>query len=252
MRKILYAFRFLTIIPIPWKQDENLTEVARSTIFFPLIGLIIGGFLALLEFLLRDKLSPMATSGLILSMWVIVTGGLHLDGLSDVSDGLGGRSREESLRIMKDSNIGAFGAISLILILVLKLIFINEIITISNNNHLLYPLVLAPAWGRLMELIVIRLFKTGREGGMGSFFKNEMREREWIAPLVLTLSLTIYLLSIYSLLIILPLLLTTLTFATYLSRKFGGLTGDGYGAVCEISELLFLIIFSLARAFNLL
>lgn len=244
MKKILYAFRFLTILPISWKQDEDLTEVARSIIFFPFVGIVLGLTLTCISFILKPLFSPLTISVLIVFLWILFTGGLHLDGLSDLFDGLGGKNREDSLRIMKDSNIGAFGALSLIAIIILKITFLFEIISNSNNSFI-YPLILAPGWGRLFELLVIRFFKSARPEGMGNFFKKEIREREWIIPLVLLLILTIYLLTYKSLIFLTILSVVIFLFSKKISKRLGGLTGDCYGAICEISEFMFLLLFAI-------
>lgn len=245
MRKILYAFRFLTILPIPWKQDEDLTKVARSMIYFPLVGLVIGSVLVLVEFLLKTRISPLTNSTIITFLWIFITGGLHLDGLSDLADGLGGRDREHRLEIMKDSRIGAFGALSLILLIILKIVFIRELLLNKNSSIIVLPLLLAPVWARNMQLISIKFFRSARKDGMGSFFKNEMRNREWLIPLIISTALTIYLSSFYALILLLPFVLIMVLFALSISKKLEGLTGDCYGAICELSEVLFLFIFLL-------
>lgn len=245
MKKILYAFRFLTILPIPWKQDEDLTKVARSMIYFPLVGLVIGFVLVLVEFLLKTRISPLTNSTIITFLWIFITGGLHLDGLSDLADGLGGRDREHRLEIMKDSRIGAFGALSLILLIILKIVFIRELLLNKNSSIIVLPLLLAPVWARNMQLISIKFFRSARKDGMGSFFKNEMRNREWLIPLIISTALTIYLSSFYALILLLPFVLIMVLFALSISKKLEGLTGDCYGAICELSEVLFLFIFLL-------
>ncbi|MGL1891320.1 MAG: adenosylcobinamide-GDP ribazoletransferase [Spirochaetaceae bacterium] len=242
MKRLLYAFRFLTILPIPWKQDEDLNKVAGSIIYFPFVGLSIGIILSSIIYILNPLISPLATASISVLLWILFTGGLHLDGLSDLFDGFGGGNREDRLRIMKDSNIGAFGALSLILLIILKIIFVRELI-ITDSSKLLFPLILAPTWGRLMQLIVIRFFKSARPDGMGNFFKKSIKEWYWITPLVLTLGLTIYLLSPLSILFILPLILILILFSISVSKKLEGLTGDCYGAICEITELLFIVLY---------
>ena len=244
MRKILYALRFLTILPIGWKQDEDMTEVARSMIFFPFVGLVIGGLLTGVVHNLFQHFSLLAISTITIFLWVAFTGGLHLDGLSDLFDSFGGRTKEDRLRIMTDSNIGAFGAISLIGIIILKIVFLQELI-INWDSGIIFPILLAPAWGRLMEILAIRFFNSAKPNGMGVFFKSNIREREWIIPFILITILTIYLLSIKSIITIIILLLIMFLFAKKVSNKLDGLTGDCYGAICEITELLFLILCAL-------
>lgn len=252
MKKILYAFRFLTILPIPWKQDEDLTKVARSMIYFPFVGLIIGLLVSFVELLFRSRFTPLTTSALIVFLWIILTGGLHLDGLSDLADGLGGKNREDRLRIMKDSRIGAFGAISLIILILLKIIFVRELIILHTTSGLLLPLFLSPVWSRVMVLLSIRFFKSARKDGMGNFFKSEMGKKEWIIPIIISTVGTIYLLSIYTIFLLVPFCIIMLSIAKSVSRKLDGLTGDCYGAVCEISELLFIFLYLLLKSFDVI
>lgn len=248
MVKLIYALRFLTVLPIPWKEDEDMQEVAKSMMFFPLVGLIIGGLLSVISFALLNKVSYLTISTIVIVAWIILTGGLHLDGLSDLFDGFGGRTKEDRLRIMKDSTIGAFGTLSLIIVIVAKIVFVREfLLDFSLSNNLL-PLILTPVWGRCMILVSIRFFNSARPNGMGDFFKREMKEINWITPLLLSLILTLYTISIGSLLIVLLLIISIFLFALFIAKKLGGLTGDCYGAICEISELLFLLFYQIGSS----
>lgn len=252
MKRILYAFRFLSILPIPWKQNEDMKEVAKSMIFFPLVGLLLGLCLCLIEYLLRDKITPLSISLIVVTLWVLFTGGLHLDGLSDLFDGLGGRTPKASLEIMKDSRVGAFGAISLILIILFKITFLRELQLLKLNSSLLYPLLLSPVWSRVNVLLSINFFRSARPGGMGDFFKKEMGLLDWLLSLILTTLTTVLILSPYSLILILPLLGINLLISKKISKKLGGLTGDCYGALSEISETLFLLLFVIFSSLGIL
>jgi adenosylcobinamide-GDP ribazoletransferase len=116
MRLFLIAFQFLTIVPLPLAVRCEEQDLGRSMSFFPLVGLALGAGLAGCDFLLAPLL-PRAVGDLILvAILTVVTGALHLDGLSDVCDGLAARgSRERFLEIMKDSRVGAVGAVALVL-----------------------------------------------------------------------------------------------------------------------------------------
>lgn len=240
MKRILYAFRFLTILPIPWKQDEDLTVVARSMIYFPFVGLTLGALLLGLSYILNPFLSELTTASVIVTTWILLTGGLHLDGLSDLFDGFGGRDKKQRLEIMKDSNIGAFGALALIIIILLKVVLVREVLINSPGTYNI--LLITPVWGRLIQLITIRFYPCARQDGMGSFFKKVIRMQEWLVPLFLTIVLTIYLFSFWVLIPLLIFITTIILFSNSISKMLGGLTGDCYGAICEISEVLFLLL----------
>src|SRR6185369_2088474 len=121
MRLFLVAFQFLTIVPLPFAVRCEQEDLGRSMSFFPLVGLALGALLAGADFLLAPLL-PRGVADLVLIVLLsVVTGGLHLDGLSDVCDGLAARgSRQRFLEVMKDSRVGAVGALSLVLALGLK------------------------------------------------------------------------------------------------------------------------------------
>ena len=121
MRLFLIAFQFLTIIPLPFTIRCEKDDLGRSTAFFPLVGLTIGGLLVAANWLLSPWLARPLCDALLITLVTLITGALHLDGLADVCDGLAARgSRERFLAIMKDSQVGAIGAVGLVLVLLLK------------------------------------------------------------------------------------------------------------------------------------
>ena len=172
MKKILYALRFMTVIPIPYKQDEDMTAVARSLAWFPLVGALIGTVLWGTARLFLLFLSPLTSAFLVTASSLILTGGLHLDGLSDLADGLGGGTdRERRLEIMKDSRIGAFGALALIVFLILKGLFFSELLQNLPAEEL-FLLILPPLWARSFAVIIIKSFPTARPGEWGIFSRK--------------------------------------------------------------------------------
>lgn len=233
--KFLYALRFLTVLPLPWKEGEDLKTVARSLSLFPVAGGLIGLFLWGSMLLFSSLFPPGVTGFLVLVLWVFITGALHLDGVSDVADGLGGsRNPEKSLEIMKDSRIGAFGAAALILILLGKYSVLRE---------LTHPvgLILAPVAARCYQVIMIWFFPCARKGGMGDFFKENIRKRELITALITTWIMLFCIGGTEALLLFVITLVPISLFAHYTGRRLKGLTGDVYGTLCEGGELLFLL-----------
>ena len=121
MRLILIAFQFLTIIPLPFGFRCEKEDLGRSTAFFPLVGLAIGGLLAGANWLISPWIARPLCDALLITLLALITGALHLDGLADVCDGLAARGgRERFLAVMKDSQVGAVGAVGLVLGLLLK------------------------------------------------------------------------------------------------------------------------------------
>jgi len=253
VKKFLYALRFLTVIPLPYRQDEDMTDVARSHALFPLIGFLLGLILwgtAKLSLLI---FSPLTTGFLLMIASLIMTGGLHLDGLSDLADGLGGgRDRESRLEIMKDSRIGAFGALTLIGFLLVKGLFFRELLSRLEGTSLLL-LVLPPLWARGFAVLIIRVFPSARPGGMGDFFQKSARPIDLISAMILTAGLSTALLIIAGQIVLLTLLpvlfLLMLIPAGRINRLLAGLTGDCYGALIEGAELLSLFLLILGTEF---
>ena len=120
MKRFLIALQLMTTIPVRVKDIED-KDIAGSINFFPIAGAIIGTMLAGLNVLLSALLPSLAANALLLVFWVLITGGLHLDGLADTIDGFSaGSQKEKIVRVMHDSATGAKGVVALVLILLLK------------------------------------------------------------------------------------------------------------------------------------
>lgn len=243
MREFLLAISFLTVIPAYGNRLADDKDMAGSLAYYPLVGFIIGALLAALANLCQLLSLGMSGTALVIVFWIILTGGLHLDGLIDSADGLfSGKDRERKLEIMRDSRIGAMGAIALAALLILKFSFLSEI-TYPD----LYLLIIAPAFGRAIMLLGIYFFPYARSGpGLGSFAD----QANWIHILIaiITLFLGTFLLAKSSGLIMLGLAAVPIALVIiWAARQLGGLTGDSYGAICELSETMFLITAVLVR-----
>ena len=237
MRKLIYALRFMTILPIPWKENEDLVKVSRSSGVFPLVGFIIGLLLAGTGFLFQSLPSTVIAVTQTL-LWIFLTGGLHLDGLSDTFDGIGSRQdRDKTLEIMKDSNIGAFGAIALISQILLKYVLISEL-----NNISYWLIIIPPVTGRWGQLISIYYYRSARDSGMGKFFKDYIRKYELIQGLLITVVSYCLILPIPGILLLPVHAVLIFGISTGISRKLGGLTGDVYGLICETGESATLLL----------
>jgi len=242
----LEAVRFLTFIPLP-AREASWEEVGRGTAYFPLVGALLGSILVLADTLLGKIWSRLLVSAVLVVLWVILTGGLHLDGLADTVDGLrGGRGREERLAIMRDSRLGAFGGVAIFCLLALKLAFVNELDPAWHGRGLL----LAPTLGRWAMVYGIWAFPSARPGGTGSIFKEHSGLRELVLAtmLALVVALSLSLFHLWGLAILSGLWLAVALLGWTLTRTLGGLTGDTYGALCEVSEVLVLAMVALIGA----
>ncbi len=121
IRQFAAAIAFLTRLPAPSRMAFDAKDIGRSARWFPLIGLMIGGFLVAALQLFTLVFPPLVTAFLIAAIDALLTGALHLDGLADTADGFGGgRTREDVLRIMRDHAIGSYGAVALIFVIAIK------------------------------------------------------------------------------------------------------------------------------------
>lgn len=238
IRSFLAALQFLSILPI--RTQFETVEIGRSTPFFPIVGLLIGGTVAVLDhFLFNAYFPPAVSSVLSVAALAAVSGGLHLDGLADTADGfLSSRPKERILEIMRDSRIGTMGAIALIAILGLKVAALASALDPLRWR----ALVLAPLAGRCMLVVAMSRAPYARPGGglAGVFLENRKVWHVLCALIILTG--TAYALTNWrGLLIAAGCVVVATTFSAYSRRKIGGITGDTLGAVCEIVETFVLV-----------
>lgn len=228
------ALRFLTIIPIPGLPPMAEASIGRAIPWFPIAGLLLGALLVPLGFVADLLWGPTVRAGLLVVAWGILTAGLHLDGVSDTFDAvMSWRPRERKLEIMKDSRIGAMGAMALIAVLLLKVLFLG-----AAGGRWLPALLIAPLLGRWADIYGIFWFPPAREGGLGRSFQAHVRRSDFIIATVATLVLVVAIAGGRGLVAALCVWATTRALARWWTRDLGGLTGDTYGALCEIGEVV--------------
>lgn len=243
MRSFLIALTFLTRIPLPNPSDVTQEEFTQSQHYYPVIGLILGGILWGASFLLLQIYPPLITGALLLVLQLILTGGIHLDGFMDSMDGvLSARTPEKMLEIMKDSRVGAFGAISAIALLLLKFTLFTEFLTLGNSTALLFILFM-PFLSRWIFLIGVYFFPYARSSGLGKGFHETSRQTKgyFYAQGFFLFLLTFGFLDWAGIIGFLVATLFILFFTYKSSHLLGGLTGDLYGASIEFAELFFLL-----------
>jgi len=228
------ALTFYTRLPSPIALDYK--DLPKAAVFFPLIGWLVGG-LSALSFYLADYLWPQSSAVIIaLITSILITGAFHEDGFSDVCDGFGGGyGKQRILDIMKDSRIGVYGAVGLLLILLLKISLLSE--TPATTVPLL--LFSGHSLSRLMPLILMQSYDYAREND--SKVSSAVYQ---LSPLELAFAITIALLPLLLLpnitvLAILPVFMVNLWLGRYFNRHIGGYTGDCLGASQQIAEAIF-------------
>lgn len=235
----LIALQFLSCIPVVLKSSPQDKELGNSILFYPIVGFIIGLMLVVVA-TLDTVAGEQLTAALVLSFWVIITGGLHLDGFADSVDawfgGLG--SRERTLEIMKDPHIGAMGVIGLMLLLLIKFCTIN---TILMNQHA-YCLILPPMMARVAAVLLLLITPYIRKQGIGEKLIIHMpKEKAWVVCL-LTIAILILIQPFLVFSIVLSCLGLLLIWRYFMVRRLGGCTGDTVGTLIETTEALTLLI----------
>lgn len=227
------ALQFLTIIPTPGgRMDAG--KLADSLASFPLVGLLLGLILFVID---RgfSWLPPAVVAGLVVLALAVLTGGHHLDGLADTCDGLvSGKTAEERLALMTRSGIGAFGAAGVCLVLLLKFAALSSI---DGGT----PVVLMPVLGRWVVVGVILIFPYARASGMGTPYKQGVRWHHLVIATVIALAASLVAYRLSGIVIMLVVWAIACGAAAVVKSKLGGLTGDSYGALIELSEVTALV-----------
>lgn len=233
------SLQFLTILP-SGKKDIKAEELGSSIQYFPIAGLILG-ILSYISYLIFSLILPRDLCDiLVLLLLVLLTGGLHLDGLSDTLDGLGfGKDRESSLRIMRDSRIGTFGAIGLVFAILIKYLALNNIHSFFIGNILL----LMPLYGRWSVLVLGYQSKYAREGdGIGRVFVEKIKKEVYLKGIITTFLASLIIFRLRGLFIFAFIFFTVSFLKRYFEKRIGGITGDIFGAVIEFSETTALLL----------
>lgn len=245
MRGLILAIQFLTRLPTPRLADFRPEELAHGVVWFPLVGGLLGLFLATAAWL-GGLVDPWLGALLALAVWVGLTGALHLDGLADLADALGAahrpddpRARQERLlAVLADPHMGVFGGVALAMQLIAKLVLL--MLVVKAGAWL--ALVLIPAWARWGVLIWSRL--PSIKPGMGERFAWHAG---WVPILVWGAVLAGATMAA-------PALFAGVALAAawraFLMNRLGGMTGDALGAGVEWLETGLLLALVLASAFD--
>ncbi len=242
-RALIEALRFLSILPVPGPENPSKWN-ARVLAAYPLAGLIIGTVVAGIAWISSWLLSDRSVAVMVTATRIVITGGLHLDGLADFADGLGGgRNAQNRLTIMQDSNIGSFGVLALLVICGLQTVFIAEWLGGDDHSkHLvltsIIPLAIVPAISRGNIPLLMTLFPNARPDGLGSKMQCHATVKTAIAALLLSGLIATVCFSINGLILWGFTSVLMLIAGHSISKPLGGLTGDCYGALIEIGDTL--------------
>ncbi len=234
------ALSFLTTLPVraPAGPEGSL---GRAAPWFPAVGALVGALLAVAWWGLSFAFPPTLSALLVVALWAALTGGLHLDGLADCGDGmLAAQPPERRLEIMRDPRLGTFGAISLVLYLLLKVFAVAALSQASPAGYV--SLLLAPALARWLLLIVARQ-PSARPGGMGAAFSQGLTPGAIGVAAVLPAILAV-LGGWQGLAAIVAAVLVAGVIMLAARARLGGVTGDVLGLTVELTELAVLLVFA--------
>ncbi len=235
MNRLIGTMQFLTRITInkelPFDEDFQ-----KGIVYFPIIGLILGAILVSFYYLLSFVFPTSLVALLTVVLHIILTGGLHLDGLGDTFDGLySNRSKERILEIMKDSRLGTNALLAIIVVVAIKVVGLQNL----QSYQVYMALLLMPVMGRQALVLACYNVPYARKEGMGNIYIGKVDKRQlWIT---ITTTTILSILDIKSLLFIPILWIFTSWFKKSTKKIIGGMTGDTVGALCEISEAIYLI-----------
>jgi adenosylcobinamide-GDP ribazoletransferase len=239
LNQFITAWQFLTIIPISRRIEVTAEPLGKSMAVFPLVGLLLGCILAGLDLGFSYIFPPAIASSLVLTCYIAMYGGFHLDGLADTVDGLaGGRDREHILKIMKDSSIGAIGVVALILLLLLKYAAITSIPDIIRWKGLL----LMPVMGRWTQVWMTYGSSYARESGLGRAFVDYVKGREVTVATAIVVVVSWFTFGFEGVAVVGAVAVFGYLLKSFFHKKIGGVTGDILGAGSELAELMALLI----------
>jgi len=241
MKDFITALQFLTRIQVCRQEIVSAAEFGRSVKYFPLVGAVIGLILAGWGFLAIGYLPLHVLAATLVILELILTGGLHGDGLMDTMDGVfSGRPVERSLEIMKDSRVGANGVMGFCSLLLLKWSLVLDILA-SGWVVTAVALFIMPVLGRLAIVIAVTCYPYARPEGIGKAFAQFAGRSALYVALGLAILFT-FPLGIAAIVSFVAAIGGTMILCRYFAKRLGGLTGDVYGAINEGIELIVLVI----------
>ncbi len=233
----LIALQFLTRLPVRTSSVPSDQTIGQSLLYYPLVGLVLGSVLALLNFLLAD-IPTLLRAALLLATWVILTGALHLDGLADSADawigGLGDRTR--TLAIMKDPYCGPAAVVTLIIVLLIKFTALQSL---AHSDWLL--LIVIPVLARTSMPLLFLTTPYVRPGGLGTKLATHLPRVPAYIVIVVTCIAAVRATGPNGLWLLLTLGATFVLMRGMMMHRLGGTTGDTAGAMIELIETAMLV-----------
>jgi adenosylcobinamide-GDP ribazoletransferase len=235
MQRFFAAVQFLTRLPVPARNEFRPDDLAKSSPFFPLVGLLVAAGGLLLQFVLARHVSRAVAVVLILVYLVLITGGLHEDALGDAADGFGGGwDKEQILNIMRDSRIGSYGAIAISLSLLARFVFLTDLAPEKFAGYFVAGQVLS-RWTALPLSFFLPSARVG--SGQGNLVARKISWVAVISGTLLAAAITAASLKYRVFWAGLTALFVAAISGLYYRKRIGGITGDCLGATIQLAEI---------------
>ena len=240
----LTALHFLTIIPAPLPSVLPDDTWGKSMAYFPLVGFVLGACLVVGNSVLLHVWPPAVVAACVLGLWVVLTGALHLDGLADCCDGLlVAKTPDERLRILRDTHVGTFAIVGVVILLLIKYACLLTLETDVGTMNV--TLALAPVLSRWAMVYATVVYPYGRKGhSLGQTFSSHVTRHSLGVSSLMALALGALVGGWFGLAALALVWLLTCGVARWAMTRIPGLTGDVYGAInelCETAVLLFAV-----------
>lgn len=238
-----FAVRFLTVLPpLLGRRPPEAEDFGRSDAFFPVVGLALGAVLVGVDLLLQSFVPLAVLNVVLVALLALLTGALHLDGVIDTFDGLfSGDSPQKRLAIMRDPRAGSYGVVAVVLVLALKLAALSTL----PAGARIPALLLAPCLGRWGIVLATYTFPYARPEGMGRAFKESIRLEHLIVAGAVSSVAAGLVGGITGVAAWSAIGLAVMIGCQAITVRLGGLTGDSYGSICELTEASVLVAFGL-------
>jgi len=236
---LLIAIQTLTRIPLPMLEARvDSRTLARSALFYPLVGAMLG-LMGLAVYGLLNLVLPQSIVALALvAFWALLTGGLHEDGLADTFDAFGSqRSREDILRVLKDSHIGTYGVVALILAIVSRW----QLLALVRPAEIPFALLASQVLPRA-GMVALAYFAGAATNGSGGLLAKSLGPGHVAGAVLLALATLVPLWTFRPLVPAAVCLLLVALLRGYFQRKIGGITGDCLGAANQLQEIGILLV----------
>ncbi|MDD5691500.1 MAG: adenosylcobinamide-GDP ribazoletransferase [Candidatus Omnitrophica bacterium] len=238
MSSLLLALQFLTTLPLKIINFSD-KKMAWALVYFPIVGLFLGLMLLGLNILLSILgASSVVINIILVIVLIIITGGMHLDGVADTADAfLSGKGKKEMLEIMRDSHIGVMGVLSLISIILLKIgLFSSVYVSVKPAALILMCIV-----SRWSVVLAMYLFPYARQEGKAKLFIQGMNLKIFVISTAVAVVCSFLIWRIPGLIVLLTVALCAYAIGKLVSQKIGGVTGDTLGATIELMEITVLL-----------